>query len=141
VVIVRKRIRDGVARERRDERGQLRLALADMSVLDGARLWEYSVPVTDVQYPLEVVARIHRSNLVGMGILPIRLPKEATPQTLQLTPGDRIEVYAPSETLTPPLHGPGPDHAGRRNDRGLRGHRRIVAIGPISKWLSDYAGP
>jgi aconitate hydratase len=45
--------------------------------------------------------RIHRSNLVGMGILPIRLPKDVTPQTLQLRPGDRIEVNALSETLTP----------------------------------------
>lgn len=60
VVIVRKRIRHGVARERRDERGQLRLALADMSVLDGARLWEYSVLVTDVPYPLEAVAQLYR---------------------------------------------------------------------------------
>jgi hypothetical protein len=60
VVIVRKRIRDGVARERRDQRGQLRLALADMSVLDGERLWEYSVLVTDAQYPLEAVAQLYR---------------------------------------------------------------------------------
>lgn len=60
VVIVRKRIRDGVARERRDERGQLRLALADMAVLEGQRLWEYSVLVTDVAYPLEAVAQLYR---------------------------------------------------------------------------------
>jgi len=60
VVIVRKRIKDGVARERRDERGQLRLALADMAILDGARLWEYTVLVTDVQYPLEAVAQLYR---------------------------------------------------------------------------------
>jgi aconitate hydratase len=45
--------------------------------------------------------RIHRSNLVGMGILPIRLPKGTTPQALQVVPGDRIEVDAQSETLTP----------------------------------------
>lgn len=60
VVIVRKRIRDGLARERRDERGQLRLALADMSVLGGSRLWEYAVLVTDVAYPLEAVAQLYR---------------------------------------------------------------------------------
>ena len=60
VVIVRKRIRDGVARERRNERGQLRLALADMAVLDGQRLWEYSVLVTNVAYPLEAVAQLYR---------------------------------------------------------------------------------
>lgn len=60
VVIVRKRIRDGLARERRDEPGQLRLALADMSVLEGSRLWEYAVLVTDVAYPLEAVAQLYR---------------------------------------------------------------------------------
>lgn len=60
VLIVRKRLKDGVACERRDARGQLRLALADMGVLDGARLWEYSVLVTDVPYPLEAVAQLYR---------------------------------------------------------------------------------
>ncbi|MBN8494934.1 MAG: aconitate hydratase AcnA, partial [Burkholderiales bacterium] len=38
--------------------------------------------------------RIHRSNLVGMGILPLRLPPEAHPQRLQIQPGDRIEIDA-----------------------------------------------
>jgi aconitate hydratase len=45
--------------------------------------------------------RIHRSNLVGMGILPIRLPKSVNPQTLKLAPGDRIEIDAPAERLAP----------------------------------------
>ena len=40
MVIVRKRIRDGVTCERRDERGQLSLELADMGVREGGRLWE-----------------------------------------------------------------------------------------------------
>lgn len=60
VVIVRKRIKEGIARERRNERGQLRLELADMSALDGQRMWEYSVLVTDVAYPLEAVAQLYR---------------------------------------------------------------------------------
>jgi aconitate hydratase len=45
--------------------------------------------------------RIHRSNLVGMGILPLRLPAGVNPQTLKLVSGDRIEIDAPAETLTP----------------------------------------
>jgi aconitate hydratase len=45
--------------------------------------------------------RIHRSNLIGMGILPLRLPKGIHPTTLKLQPGDRIEVNAPSESLAP----------------------------------------
>lgn len=45
--------------------------------------------------------RIHRSNLVGMGILPLLLPQGITPQTLALRPGDRITVDAPDAGLQP----------------------------------------
>jgi aconitate hydratase len=38
--------------------------------------------------------RIHRSNLIGMGILPLRLPTGAHPAGLALQPGDRIEIDA-----------------------------------------------
>ncbi len=38
--------------------------------------------------------RIHRSNLVGMGILPLRLPAGSGPDALALLPGDRIEIDA-----------------------------------------------
>jgi len=44
--------------------------------------------------------RIHRSNLVNMGLLPLRLPADRHPSTLGLTPEDRIEIDAPAETLT-----------------------------------------
>jgi len=43
--------------------------------------------------------RIHRSNLIGMGILPLRLPAGVHPSTLGLQAGDRIEVAAPPEVL------------------------------------------
>ena len=45
--------------------------------------------------------RIHRSNLVGMGVLPLRLPSGVHPQTLKLAPGDRIEIDAPPQALSP----------------------------------------
>ncbi|WP_296617263.1 aconitate hydratase AcnA [Sphingomonas sp.] len=45
--------------------------------------------------------RIHRSNLVNMGILPLRLPPDRHPSKLALAPEDRIEIDAPAETLTP----------------------------------------
>ena len=45
--------------------------------------------------------RIHRSNLIGMGILPLRLPPGTHPRSLTLAPGDRIEIDAPADTLTP----------------------------------------
>ena len=45
--------------------------------------------------------RIHRQNLVGMGILPLRLPAGAHPDQLQVRPGDRIEIDATSDRLSP----------------------------------------
>ena len=45
--------------------------------------------------------RIHRANLVGMGVLPICLPAGTTPQTLALHVEDRIEIDAPAEALAP----------------------------------------
>jgi aconitate hydratase len=45
--------------------------------------------------------RIHRSNLIGMGILPLRLAKGVGPASLCLQPGDRIEVDASSEAVGP----------------------------------------
>lgn len=45
--------------------------------------------------------RIHRSNLIGMGILPLRLPAGVDPTTLAIAPGDRIEIDARAELLQP----------------------------------------
>lgn len=45
--------------------------------------------------------RIHRTNLVGMGILPLRLPPGVHPDTLALAPGDQIAVDAPAGSLVP----------------------------------------
>ncbi|WP_447578570.1 aconitate hydratase AcnA [Achromobacter kerstersii] len=47
--------------------------------------------------------RIHRSNLIGMGILPLRLPEGVTPDTLNVQSGDRIEIDAPAATMAPRL--------------------------------------
>jgi len=45
--------------------------------------------------------RIHRSNLVGMGILPLRLPRGRGPRDLALAVGDRIEIDAEAVNLAP----------------------------------------
>jgi aconitate hydratase len=45
--------------------------------------------------------RIHRSNLIGMGILPLRLPADRHPSTLQLRPGDQIVIEADENRITP----------------------------------------
>ncbi len=45
--------------------------------------------------------RIHRSNLIGMGILPLRFAPENHPGVLDLQPGDRIEVLADPAVLQP----------------------------------------
>ncbi len=45
--------------------------------------------------------RIHRSNLIGMGILPLRLPPGVGPRMLRIRPGDRIEIDADAAALAP----------------------------------------
>ena len=60
VVIVRQRIKGGIARERRiDNSAQLKLDLQP-SVHEGDRLWEYAVLVTDVSYPIEAIGQLYR---------------------------------------------------------------------------------
>jgi aconitate hydratase len=45
--------------------------------------------------------RIHRSNLIGMGILPLRLPPGIGPASLRIQPGDQVEIEAPAALLAP----------------------------------------
>ncbi len=45
--------------------------------------------------------RIHRSNLINMGVLPLRLPPGVTPATLKLALGDRIEIDADPGSIAP----------------------------------------
>jgi Aconitase A len=45
--------------------------------------------------------RIHRSNLIGMGILPLRLPADRHPETLRLQPGDQIVIDADPGRISP----------------------------------------
>jgi hypothetical protein len=60
VVIVRRRIREGIARQTQGDKGQLRLELADSQVLEAARMWEYTVLATNVTYPLESISQLYR---------------------------------------------------------------------------------
>ena len=60
VVIVRRRIREGIARQTLGDKGQMRLELADSQVLEAARMWEYSVLVTNATYPLESISQLYR---------------------------------------------------------------------------------
>lgn len=45
--------------------------------------------------------RIHRTNLIGMGILPLRLPEGVGPDGLGLTPGHRIEIEVDARNFRP----------------------------------------
>jgi aconitate hydratase len=45
--------------------------------------------------------RIHRSNLIGMGILPVLMPAGVTPQTLAIQAGDQIEMAAEVAAVKP----------------------------------------
>ncbi len=49
---------------------------------------------------VETFERIHRSNLVGMGILPLTFPEGVTRETLKLT-GDEVIDITDIETITP----------------------------------------
>jgi Transposase DDE domain group 1 len=60
VVIVRQRLRGGIARERRIDAKQLRLDLQPSVHEAGDKLWEYAVLVTDVAYPIEAVGQLYR---------------------------------------------------------------------------------
>ena len=43
--------------------------------------------------------RIHRTNLIGMGILPLRLPRGVAPADLGLRPGDVVRIAAAPERV------------------------------------------
>ncbi|MDQ0692922.1 aconitate hydratase AcnA [Arthrobacter sp. W4I7] len=45
--------------------------------------------------------RIHRSNLIGMGILPLVMPADMRDKLLRLEPGDRIRLEAGEEHIRP----------------------------------------
>ena len=45
--------------------------------------------------------RIHRSNLIGMGILPLVMPADMRDKLLSLKPGDRIRLDAGEELIRP----------------------------------------
>ena len=51
---------------------------------------------------LHLVLRTHhRSNLIGMEILPLRLPAEFGPDWLRLSPGDIVNIYAAPDAIIP----------------------------------------
>lgn len=45
--------------------------------------------------------RIHRSNLIGMGILPLQFAPGAGPESLALAPGDVVEIAATPDAIAP----------------------------------------
>ena len=59
VVLVRKRIKDSLALQQKRNK-QMQLAFADVHMLDAAVMWECTVLVTDVSYPLESIAQLYR---------------------------------------------------------------------------------
>lgn len=45
--------------------------------------------------------RIHRWNLIGMGVLPLRLPADVHPERLGLRPGDSLHIDADEQSIAP----------------------------------------
>jgi hypothetical protein len=60
VILVRRRIRDDVTGTSRKDPQQLRLPIEEAAVLDAHRMWEYTMLVTDVSYPLDSIAQLYR---------------------------------------------------------------------------------
>lgn len=60
VVIVRLRLRGGIARERRVDGKQFQLDLAGHEVLECERLWDFAVMVTDVKSPMKAIGQLYR---------------------------------------------------------------------------------
>jgi aconitate hydratase len=49
----------------------------------------------------ESFERIHRSNLVGMGVLPLTFPESVTRKTLRLDGTERFDLLGPEKELRP----------------------------------------
>src|SRR5690606_38190519 len=52
----------------------------------------------------ESFERIHRSNLVGMGILPLQFKTDATRQTLKITGDETFDITGLEKGLKPQMH-------------------------------------
>ena len=79
--------------------------------------------------------RIHRSNLIGMGVLPLELPPEHHPAAMALRPGDRLDFTLdlcgsrpvgadPGPPAPRVRRGPGPPHPAARRDHPRLHHPR-----------------
>jgi hypothetical protein len=64
-VILRRRVREGIARESVNDHGQLSLGFADPHVLDASRMWEFTVLVTNATYPCQSIAQLYRDRCDG----------------------------------------------------------------------------
>ncbi|PLU83805.1 hypothetical protein BMJ22_01940, partial [Sinorhizobium medicae] len=74
--------------------------------------------------------RIHRSNLIGMGVLPMRLPEGLGPDELALRSGDLIEIHADAGLIAPrcPI-----DVVIRRRDGEITRFRATTAIETVAE--------
>lgn len=90
--------------ERSAERGRSSVIIAGERYGQGSsRDWGAKGPaILGVRAVLaSSIERIHRTNLIGMGILPLRLPGGVRPEGLQLEAGDRVVISADADSLRP----------------------------------------
>ena len=52
----------------------------------------------------ESFERIHRSNLIGMGVLPLRFPENTTRRSLSLCGEEHIDIIGTEKDITPKMH-------------------------------------
>ena len=63
----------------------------------------------------QIFERIHRSNLIGMGVLPLQFAEGESWQTLGLDGTETVDDRRASPSLTPRSDGDGQDHLRRRH--------------------------
>jgi aconitate hydratase len=76
--------------------------------------------------------RIHRSNLCNMGILPLQLPVGTTPATLQIVPGDRIEIELGLDALAPSAPCPVTLHRARGGTHGFVATAAVETLAEVA---------
>ena len=86
----------------------------------------------------ESFERIHRSNLVNMGVLPLQFNDGETAASLKLTGRESFDILGMGESLTP--RGEVTVRATCRTARSTRSSRPCASTRPRSSWPSATAG-
>ncbi|MCF7982466.1 MAG: aconitate hydratase AcnA, partial [Pseudomonadales bacterium] len=80
--------------------------------------------------------RIHRSNLIGMGVLPVQLPAGVTVASLALTGDEAIDIIGLDKQLQPKQHFQLVIHAGNAKKQELEVQSRLDTAMEVNYYLA-----